>query len=75
MLGREGKLEAPGRLIGEPRSCLPGDARLLVVGDNRNRIVYLLGPSRPPGFLQGSDLAINAQRVGHLLRVNQGTGF
>jgi hypothetical protein len=43
VLGREGELEAAGRLIGEPRLCLPGDMRGMIVEDQLDRCMGRIG--------------------------------
>src|SRR6516162_3694861 len=43
MLGREGEFETPGRLIGEPRSCLPGDVSRMIIEDQVDRRVGWIG--------------------------------
>ena len=37
MLGRESEFEAPGRLIGEPRSCLLGYVSRMIIEDQVDR--------------------------------------
>jgi hypothetical protein len=43
MLGREGKLEAAGRLIGEPSSRLLGDVRRMIIKDQVDRRMGCIG--------------------------------
>src|SRR5215467_150231 len=43
MLGREGELEAAGRLIGEPSSRLLGDVRRMIIKDQVDRRMGWIG--------------------------------
>ena len=43
MLGREGELEAAGRLIGEPSSRLLGDLRRMIIKDQVDRRMGWIG--------------------------------
>ena len=43
MLGREGELEAAGRLIGEPSSRLLGDVRRMIIKDQVDRGMGWIG--------------------------------
>jgi hypothetical protein len=43
MLGSEGELESPSRLIGEPSACLPGDMSRMIIEDQVDRCVGWVG--------------------------------
>ena len=45
MLGREGELKPPSRLLGNPSSRLPGDMRGMIVEDQMDRRVGRVGGS------------------------------